>query len=328
MSKGLGELQNDILLALSDKSTPILEFELLWQIVEEKKKINKIPISDHFNNGTIEEAFYKSFRRSLNGLKEKGRVKVLNPSKFNSLDELIRLYPYCTRNNLIKEMRTMFLPFMKEYINDHLYRLKFKKHEVEAHHFRTYSKNNPESFTLSKIKWLELRKKIIKLFEIQGDNNFDTIIKFLAKGEQYFTNNKITVAEQMSVLANELLELVITSNENQLEFTNELIAFLTEIIYGNVYSHDQLKNQLYIVAVFYKRNTSSLVAEFKEVLFRQFSEQIGSLPNSKSDLPKIKEREGIVEWYPVIEDDKIDPIIDKLILKDVFSSFRYIEQNI
>lgn len=324
MSRGLGILQNSLLSHLKTVSLPISENELLWKVAESEDKIRKIPYSEIYTEGSIHNSFYKSFRRALSNLIKNGIIDLEPSAKFTSLDDFIKYYPYKTTNNLIKEMRIDFLPFIKEFVDLHVYDLQFSNHQVETHNLKEFLEANPEEYNDCAKKWLRIRVKFINLLKGENDKTISSILKLLAKGEQSFVDSKISVDEHSAAISKTLFTTLGEGNTEFLKLSTEFKDFLNKCIYGHKYLHDLFKNQLYLVAIFTRGVKPSLTSLFKEALLRKFPEQINSLPNTKIADPDKKIKEGTVFFSTSFEEDIIDPIVDKLILRDAFSEFKFI----
>ena len=323
MSRGLGEFQKNILSFLNKSSLPILENDLLWQLASQTNNVQKEKYNYIFNQGHIKDSFYKSFRRSLKKLIDIGYLEISKPSKFISIEDLIKYYPHITRNLLIREMRLKFIPSIDEFIEKNIYNLKFNKYEVEAHNILELQEKDPVIYKQYEQRWMELRNKLISLLNEVDQDTKKILLKILSKGEQLFSDDKIIVKYSSSELV-DLISHKLGSNSYHNQLLDELLKFTSECIYGNNFSHDIIKNKMYLVGNFSKDSSPHLTENFTKFLLNKFPEELKSFPGTKIYEPKEVITEGNISFYTTRGRDTIDPIINKLIRKDVFSKFKFI----
>lgn len=184
---------------------------------------------------------------------------------------------------------------------------------------------NSEEFERYKSEWIKLRRRIINQLIDKNEATINSGIIFLAKGEELFQTDKVNV-KISTITALENLFKNLSDRDNLINnLEKELSEFLKESIYGFKYEHDAMKNKLYSISTFWKRSNSMITDEFKDYLLNSHFEKVEKLPKTEIHPSTVMEKqEGIIRWYSDREQDKIDPIIDKLLNRDVFSSFKFI----
>ncbi len=329
MSRGFGSIQQDIISFLKNASFPLSQNEVIWALAEQKKILKKSSVSQYYFGGELNNSFYKSCCRAFAGLIKSNKVEIKTQKdlsvKYYSIDEFIRHYPYKTRNNLLKELRIDILPYVKTYISEHIHELKYNKHQIEQHSIEVFAQNDTKGFKECTVKWDILRAKLLKIIGIESNAEISkAILSLVVKGEQLFGNSQMFINGATSVLAKKFLDSVEDTKIPYNNIKDEINYFLSNCIYSNLYSHGVFKNQLYIVASFEKNINPTLNKDFKGALFRIFPEKIISLPGTKIATPPKRIKKGAFVYFTLKEENKFDPILDKLILRDVFSPIRYI----
>lgn len=314
MSVGPGKLQSAILTAL--RKTPKQFNILLWEIAENLGKINKVPNNIvGLENGQISKSFYNNFLRAIKSLKGK-KLILVKEMKISNLDDLIKYYPFKTRELEIRYLREKFLPLIVNFIKTQN-SFPFSAPQVEENTIAQLRMNS-SNYSQLVSEWVEIQEEI-KIYFLSSKMFSIEITDLLYKGmELILSNNKTIVNDTLGNLIN-----VVQSNSLINEpISNKLYLFYEKYFVKGSLDRNMFKNIMYsVVSISKSQGSSNVTANFKKFLYENEPDLISSLPGHITPKELVKDR-----WYQIGEQEIIySSLIDRIIERHLFTDFIFLE---
>lgn len=326
MSRGLGKMQSGILAEIERLGGEAFQNQLLWRMAELNAKISKgRRLHGDVYEGAIENSYKSSFMRAVTNLAEDEIIKPKD-RLINDISELFTLYPFKTLSLEIYCLRRILLPELKNYIEEGYRHSPYSPHTLPR--FRTndhelfilanIKDSSPEFHKRVKAKWLAFESEILKILAIRKTSQFDIWMKLLLRSRQLFLEEK---GLRYGLAFHAIIEKLL-SNKDAMDEPEQGLLGRMEKFKGRVFQEDDIhraamKTALYQVGNFQKGGAATLHKEVKGFMLEKHPDLIRALPGHK-DPPS----SFIGGW--VHELATFSKLLDKLIDRRIFSSFRFI----
>lgn len=312
MSSGPGKIQRLILSSLS--STPLLYNRLLWELAEANGAIAVVGQYGGFKAGVISRAFAESFRRAVKSLESEDQINVAE-RKFESLQEALSCSKYLTTCLELYQIREKTKNHILDFILAHAQR----KNKIDFEEFtvRFIKEEVPEVFLELKEKWREIEREILS-FLSQYPGSLDIWLSIIIRGRYLFEGRKPTFGLPL----HSLVTRIIDSSENSL--TQEKVHILVDEMSKNEsWKVGRIKYDLYqVMNIGRSTRTTSLDESLKKFLFELDQHLYVGMPNHVEPPPRTAR--GRFATFQSLLERKFDPLVDKILSRDLFKSHKYL----
>lgn len=302
MSRGPGRLQSLILDELSTEKLTQLN-ELRWRLWEKESGTN---------NYDMGKSFYVSMNRSIDLLHDR---LVRRKRKLKDLKELRQFYPFKTHSAQIRNLRQQLLPLVEEFIRENGTR--YTESENEEFLFRRLPRDAQRGIIRD---WNEIEPKIFQLIGSNNPERSRLLVQVIPRAWELFRIEKhISIRRSLGSLIHDTFESSKLESAEQ-SVKDELSTLMTRCFPGSALPRVRLKSQLYGAFYLGKSIRPHLTQDFEDFLVKKHYDFLESLPGHQS--AKSKHIGKYAFFIPA--KDRLSPILDKIISRDMFSPFEFI----
>lgn len=320
MSKGLGSFQQ---LVLSRIGAGTQRNELCWQLAEELKHVRTTEPAG------LSDSFYTAFSRAVRRLAERRLIEI-RKRRLETIDELIRYYPFKTTLCSVRRLRGDLLPVLPE-IESGLKRPAYTPAQNEDFFFNHLrwitTKPDVETRRNNVVQWSHIEDGLVGVLPSIPVPERGDWLRLLARGQELFTPKRgITCSASIA----ELLDRCARTSRGR-EVVAAARTLLNGVLTENHRAHLALKTRLYAFVNFRPRGSSELKAETKMALFRLRRGVVEALPGHQPADPDPEEesrpgrmRRGWRDYDLPTEVEAFSPLLDQLLDKHCLEEFEFL----
>jgi hypothetical protein len=302
MSRGPGRLQSLILGELSTEKLTQLN-ELRWRLWEKESGTN---------NSDMRKSFYVSLNRSIDLLNDR---LVRRKRKLKDLRELLQYYAFRTHSYQIRDLRQQLLPLVEEFIGENGTR--YTESENEEFLFRSLPRDEQRGLIRD---WNEIEPKIFQLIGSSNPERSRLLVQVIPRAWELFRIEKhVSIRRSLGSLIRDTFELPKLESAEQ-SVKDELSTLMTRCFPGSALPRVRLKSQLYRAFYLGKSIRPHLTQDFEDFLVKKHFDFLESLPGHQSAKSKHVGKYAFL----IPAKDRLSPLLDKIIDRDIFSSFEFI----
>jgi hypothetical protein len=320
MSRGLGKFQNSLLSYLDEG--PCFRGQLMWSIAEDFEKIDRDKAKNQVLFGKIQSSFEKQFSDAIIKLESKDYI-VRKKKYLCRFEDLERYYPTKTSSLEVKNLRSQLLSTLLEEVKSPtgaiLYRTKLPNYKLLENEDYRWESLPPDASKVCREKWKEIESLLGSLMASPSRAR-RTILRLLSRGNELFVpKSGITCKHSFSDLATSLEKTLGDENFTVFQSLNSLCF---DAFPQNEMEHLKIKSKLYHVGNFGGQGVSSLKKEVKEFLLNKHPDILKSLSGHQKG--------GVIgtSFDGPIYDVQFDPLLDRLVERDAFGKFEFIERRL
>lgn len=317
MSKGPGKLQQQILQRVTT-TTPISVNQLCWDLalsLGRVKQENTSPLP----TGTLDPSFYKSFCRAV-GLLKKRDLLQYSTKTIETTSDIIALYPYRTQDVQIRALRERLLPIAVEYIGslkpafnvqENEYFLLRRLSHIQQKEFSKAWGNLWNELTVLLGKVPESRRKLVFDLMVKGNELSATPVSLILGSYKYS-------GDSMERLLSEAIK-VNAPVPSEADLYKRVRELYTKFFPRSDRMVTKLKSRLVaVVEMTSNKGKPTMTDGFKEELLNKNKAFVEALPGHQ-------ETETKEEWLGTsYRKISYSPLLDQLILRDVFRPFEFL----
>ncbi len=323
MSRGLGNVQNNILDEIKNFGGEVQQNQLLWYLADKQKQISQSRhVYDDIYEGAIHNSYKNSFLRAIDELIKSDKIRQ-EDKIINELKDLFRYYTFKTYDLEIFSLRKKLLPVLIKFLEDGYHftsqtETRFGTTDHEIFILKNKMDDNPDFRKKVSTKWINFESEILETITDENTLELDKWMRLLIKGRQLFlTESSLKYGLSFQSILKKLL-----STKNDLSKTECMLLEKIEKFKSGIFSEGDinraiLKTTLYKVVNFKKGGTTSLHKEVKGFMLNQCQELILALPGHEKP-PKVFRNASNYEFT------KFSNVLDRLIDRRIFSSFHFL----
>jgi len=323
VSKGFGRLQAEIMDAVR-RAGQVSANRLAWEVAEKLGHIQRSSVNHPLPSGGLRASFYTSFRRSITLLiGDRKTIKAL-PRKLQSMDQVVDLYPFMTRDLRIKELRHRLLPHAREYLRTQTSKYNLEENELYL------EQRAPEADRASwRTGWLTLEARLCVALANVPSSGLEPWIAILARGREVFVRNwsrytpNTTSRFRYDGALGELLTAVMANPgghpRSDAALPGDLLTFYQQCFPDSAVRHVALKSQLHGIWENPALGASRLAVTFKNYLLSVESALVSSLPGHVAGSG---EHRLFSRGFP--RKPTFDGLLDQLFARDLYRAFEFL----
>lgn len=306
----------EILSEVNASANPTSANELMWRLARKSNRVRQTQrASDPLPDGAVENAFYKSFRRALTELIGDKAIRC-EKRELQTLDEVVEVYPFRTRDARTHELRRRLLP----HVRTHLLKTgdrQFGQGSNEAFHVDQATDTERADW---RRRWNRIEDKLC--IELATTTERETLLGIATRGrELFFRKRRQPYSDPSSDFhhASSLGALFSSLEQKGMhpELVMEASAFFKAWLPPLRRQHLELKSQLYSIWDAGMHQHPSLKLHCKQMLRDADPALVQTLPKYA---PPSKDAPN--SW--VRHEERFDPVLDQLLARDVFGEFEFL----
>lgn len=323
VSRGFGSLQAEIMDAVR-RAGEVSANRLAWEVAEKHGHIQRSSGDHPLPSGGLRASFYKSFRRSITLLSgDRKAIKAL-PRKLQSLDQVVDLYPFMTRDLRIKELRHRLLPHAREYL-----RTRKSKYNLEENELYLEQRAPEDERASWRTAWLTLEARLCTALADVPSSGLEPWVAILARGREVFVRDRSPYSQSTASrfrydgALGELLTAVMANSaghpRSDAALPSDLLAFYRGCFPDSTVRHVALKSQLHGIWESPALGASRLAVTFKKYLLFVESALVSSLPGHVAGSG---EHRLVSRGFP--REVTFDGLLDQLFARDLYRAFEFL----
>lgn len=316
MSSGPGRIQQLILSSLS--KDPLLYNKLLWELAETSGALVDSGQYGGVRKGEITRSFAESYRRAVKSLESDGMITITE-RKFETIQEALSYSPYLTTRlelHLIRmRTQTPILDFISSIPR------KNRKIDFEEYTAKFLKENDPEIFADLVLKWRAIEREIFS-FIPNYPKQLDVWISIINRGRFLFEGRKPAFDLPLHLLVSRINpNYSYNSTKTRIEF------FVEEMSKFETWRVGKIKYDLYnVISIGRNTKTTSIEDELKQHIFKVDKSLYINMPGHVEPEPRIGKVARIgMSGFKI---RKFDPLLDKILSRDIFKSHKYLSLHI
>lgn len=302
MSRGIGPLQEDIRDAVRDlgaaEGGPVYAGYVGWVLAEKRGGIDERGLTP---------AFYKAFRRALGGLEG---IVVRKEEKLTTVEQVVRWFPYCTKDAGVRDLRLWALPHLPAYLEQ--YRRRDTRYTPTENEDFLVGQHSRGLMDQARDRWSALEPRLRDAIRAErGPEGFDLLLSVFARGRELFGDGGLT----HSLPFGDLVERAAPRMDKQ------LVAAVQELVDLALPAQSRaragLKTELYIAADFGTNSRRPHVQDpFKEWLRAADKDRVENLPGHQKTTGG-----GTWSYTP----RKFSPSLNTVLQREVLRNFTFLK---
>ncbi len=305
MSRGLGEVQQDIIRFLSESGGTHTTESLRWSLYEQKQKSQTVAIA------ALPTKWNTSFRRAIKNLVEQRQRLLLHPRPLSNLEECVTHYPCKTLEFKIRRLRLELLPALLDWTKENLGAApRYQESSREEY----YLKANPDRINDLKAEWDQLERSLREAFLSSG---MHSLLELMCRARFLFHKTNPNTARSFT----QLVDFCIREDCLEGGIASQLKTFSQAFFSRQDSETLTFKSLIHEFAEVPNRGECKLRKDTLEELLKRRPEYVKGLPGFWQ--PDRPDRWG----FPMIEEVKYGVEIHRLFDKTVFQNFNFISLN-